>query len=200
MNSRHRKDTASSQILPSHLEFLAQLAHGRSKHKSVKITVVPFRSVGITGSKAETESKKRQTQNKQVMSEVTPPKSPDSNKTGLTRYNKTDPTDSVWKDWLNTNWEDWPNTQVRKYKTNFRKCSKQCVPNATSWNKLNAARRWFIPRSHHIIPHKFTNQVPIDFVELVRRWPCYQTDLVHRGEDESNCQCHDRFVNGRHSI
>ena len=57
MNSRHRKDTASSQILPSHLEFLAQLAHGRSKHKSVKITAVPFKSVGITGSKAETDSK-----------------------------------------------------------------------------------------------------------------------------------------------
>ena len=57
MNSRHRKDTPSSQILPSYLEFLAQLAHGRSKYKSAKITAVPFRSVGVTGSKAETDSK-----------------------------------------------------------------------------------------------------------------------------------------------
>ena len=57
MTSRHRKDTASSQILPSHIEFLAQLAHGRSKHKSEKITAVLFRSVGVTGSKAEIDSK-----------------------------------------------------------------------------------------------------------------------------------------------
>ena len=57
MNSRHRKDTASSQILLSHLEFLAQLAHGRSKHKSVRITAFSFRSVGVTSSKAETDSK-----------------------------------------------------------------------------------------------------------------------------------------------
>ena len=60
MNSRHRKDTASSQILPSHLEFLAQLAHSRSKHKSVKIYYCSFKSVGITGSKVETDSKENE--------------------------------------------------------------------------------------------------------------------------------------------
>ena len=90
MNSRHRKDIASSQILPSHLEFLAQLAHGRSKHKSVEITAVSFKSVGTTGSSAETDSK-GQTQSKIVISEVTPPESPDFCTIGLTRYNETDP-------------------------------------------------------------------------------------------------------------
>ena len=78
MIPKHRKDTVFSQILPSHSELLAQLEQGRSKHKSVKITAVSFRSSGVTGSKAEIDSKKakRQTQNKIVMSEVTPPESP----------------------------------------------------------------------------------------------------------------------------
>ena len=70
MNSRHRKDTASSQILPSHLEFLAQRAHGRYKHKSVKITAVPFKSSGVTGSKAETDSKENEKTNTKQASDV----------------------------------------------------------------------------------------------------------------------------------
>ena len=53
-----------------------------------------FKSVGTTSSLAETDSK-GQTQSKIVIFEVTPPESPEFNKTGLTRYNKTDPTDSV---------------------------------------------------------------------------------------------------------
>ena len=57
---RHRKVTASYQILSSHLEFLAQRARGRYKHKSVKITAVPFKSSGVTGSKAETDSKENE--------------------------------------------------------------------------------------------------------------------------------------------
>ena len=118
MISKHRKDTIFSQILPSHSELLAQLAQGRSKHKSVKITAVHSNLLALLALRQKQTQKKtkRQTQNKQVMSEVTPPKSPDSNKTGMTRYNKTDPTDSVQQDWLYTKQQDWPNTQVKKYK------------------------------------------------------------------------------------
>ena len=70
MTSRHRKDTASSQILPSHLEFLAQLAHGRSKHKSVKITAVPFKSVGTTGILTEIDSKESKWTNAKQASDI----------------------------------------------------------------------------------------------------------------------------------
>ena len=83
-----------------HSNFLAQLAQGRSKHKGVKITIVHSNLLALlaTWLKQTQKKTKRQTQNKQGMSEVTPPKAPDSNKIGLTRYNKTDPTDSVRKD------------------------------------------------------------------------------------------------------
>ncbi len=70
MTSRHRKGTASSQILPSRLEFLAQLAYGRSKHKSVKITAVSFKSVGTTGSLAETDSKENKKTNTKQASDA----------------------------------------------------------------------------------------------------------------------------------
>ena len=55
MTSKAQKRQAKSTVIS--FKLLAQLAHGRSKHKSVKITAVPFKSVGITGSKAETDSK-----------------------------------------------------------------------------------------------------------------------------------------------
>ncbi|KAI7999452.1 hypothetical protein LOK49_LG09G01780 [Camellia lanceoleosa] len=63
MTSRHRKDRVLSQILPSHLEFLVQLAHGRSKHKSMKNHCCSFKSVGVTGSKAEIDSKQNEKTN-----------------------------------------------------------------------------------------------------------------------------------------
>ena len=83
---RHRKVTASYQILSSHLEFLAQLAHGRYKHKSVKITAVPFKSSGITGSKAETDSKENEKTNTKQNGDVR------GNTPGITRllHNRTD--------------------------------------------------------------------------------------------------------------
>ena len=63
MTSRHKKDTIFSQILPSYSEFLAQLAHGRSKYESVEITAVSFKSVGTIGSLAETDSKQNEKTN-----------------------------------------------------------------------------------------------------------------------------------------
>ena len=68
MISRHRK--GKRRALSFHSILLAQLAHGRSKHKSVKITVVPFRSVGVTGSKAETDSKESKKTNTKQASDV----------------------------------------------------------------------------------------------------------------------------------
>ena len=57
MTSKAQKRQAKSTVIS--FKLLAQLAQGRSKHKSVKITAVTFRSVGITGSKVETDSKER---------------------------------------------------------------------------------------------------------------------------------------------
>ena len=55
MTSKAQKRQAKSTVIS--FKLLAQQAHGRSKHKSVKITAVPFKSVGTTGSVAETDSR-----------------------------------------------------------------------------------------------------------------------------------------------
>ena len=68
MTSKAQKRQAKSTVIS--FKLLAQLAHGRSKHKSVKITAVPFKSVGITGSKAETDSKESKKTNAKQASDI----------------------------------------------------------------------------------------------------------------------------------
>ena len=68
MTSKAQKRQAKSTSIS--FKLLAQLAHDRSKHKSVKITAVPFKSVGITGSKAATASKESKKTNTKQDSDV----------------------------------------------------------------------------------------------------------------------------------
>ena len=68
MTSKAQKRQAKSTVIS--FKLLAQLAHGRSKHKSVKITAVPFKSVGVTGPKAETDSKESKKTNTKQDSDV----------------------------------------------------------------------------------------------------------------------------------
>ena len=68
MTSKAQKRQAKSTVMS--FKLLAQLAHGRSKHKSMKIAAVSFKSVGITGSKTETDSKESKKTNTKQDSDV----------------------------------------------------------------------------------------------------------------------------------
>ncbi|KAF5934526.1 hypothetical protein HYC85_030697 [Camellia sinensis] len=68
MTSKAQKRQAKSTVIS--FKLLAQLAHDRSKHKSMKIAAVSFKSVGITGSKAETDSKESKKTNAKQDSDV----------------------------------------------------------------------------------------------------------------------------------
>ena len=74
------------------IQIPSQLAHGRSEHRSAKITAVSFKSFGVTGSSAETDSKQKQIITKQNGVRGNNPRITWYYiQRGLTRYNKTDP-------------------------------------------------------------------------------------------------------------
>ena len=93
---------------------------------------------------AQKKECKRQTQNKKVMPEVTPLRSPDSDTIGLTQYNKTDS--------IQHNKTD-PIPKLENKINNICTFLKTVCAIHHIWGKLSAIHRWFIPRSHgHTIP------------------------------------------------